>query len=126
WPADDMHFLLDANMPRSAADAIRAAKHECTHVRDTPLGDATDEAIAAHARAQGMTLVTRDLDFADVRTYPPEDFAGIVVLTVPDTASAALITQLVVSFLAQSECVAALPGRLAIVDLARIRLRPKP
>jgi predicted nuclease of predicted toxin-antitoxin system len=78
-----MHFLLDANMPRRAIDAVRAAGHECTHVRDTTLGNAPDELIAAHALQHGLTLVTRDFDFADTRAYPPETYSGIVVLIVP-------------------------------------------
>jgi len=121
-----MHFLLDANMPRSAIDAIRAAGHDCTHVRDTALANASDDQISTHAQQQCMTLISRDFDFADPRRYPPERFSGIVVLTVPDTASATLISQLVSSFLAQPECIAALPGRLAVVEFGRVRLRPRP
>lgn len=120
-----MHFLLDANMPRSAVDAIRAAGHDCTHVRDTPLADAGDIEIAAYARAQRLALITRDFDFADERAYPPQNHAGIVVLALPDTADATLAARLVASFLAEGECVAALPGRLAIVEFGRVRLRPK-
>lgn len=121
-----MRFLLDANMPRSAADIIRGAGHECTHVRDTVLADAADEAIAAHAKAHGMTLVTRDRDFGDERTYPPGDFAGIIVLSLPETANAVMITKLVSSVLAESECLAGLSGRLAIAEFGRVRLRPRP
>ncbi len=121
-----MHFLLDANMPRSAVDAIRTAGHECTHVRDTPLADGTDEDIAQHVKQQGMTLITRDFDFADERAYPPEDHAGIVVLTLPETADAGLVTRMVTLFLKEVECLAVLPGRLAIVEFGRVRLRPRP
>jgi len=121
-----MHFLLDANMPRSTGDAIRAAGHECTHVRDTPLGNAGDDELAAYARTQSMALVTRDFDFADVRVYVPHEYAGIVVLTLPDTATAGLVTKLAASFLARADCLAALPGHLAIVEFGRVRLRPRP
>jgi hypothetical protein len=32
-----------------------------------------DSDIAARAQATGAVLLTRDLDFADIRQYPPED-----------------------------------------------------
>lgn len=121
-----MHFLLDANMPRSALEAVRAAGHECTHLRDTPLANSADEDIARYVMQQHLALMTRDFDFADERVYPPGQHAGIVVLTLPETADAALVTSMVAQFLAQAECVAALPGRLAIVEFGRVRLRPRP
>lgn len=119
-----MHFLLDANLPRSLATLIRRVGHTCSHVRDVELGAATDAQIAAHARAHRLTLVTRDYDFADVRNYPPEQYAGIVVLQLPDTATATTICTLAEQFFDQREVIAALAGRLAIVEFGRVRLRP--
>lgn len=124
-PAERMHFLLDANMPRSAANVIRAAGYECTHVRDTALADAPDERLASYARECGLALMTRDFDFADERRYPPQGYLGLVVLSLPETADAVVVTRLVSLFLGQRECVAALPGRLAVVEFGRIRLRPR-
>lgn len=74
-----MRFLLDANLPRSAVSVAVRAGDEAVHVRDVDLGDAPDDVNAAYARAQGLVLVTRDLDFADVRIYAPAEHAGIVV-----------------------------------------------
>ncbi|NLG44387.1 MAG: DUF5615 family PIN-like protein [Phycisphaerae bacterium] len=37
-----MHFLLDANLPRSLIAVIQTAGHTCTHVRDTALAAASD------------------------------------------------------------------------------------
>jgi len=62
-----MRFLVDANLPRSAVEMISSLGHEVAFARDIGLAAATDEAIAAHARASGAALVTRDLDFADIR-----------------------------------------------------------
>ena len=75
-----MRFLRDANMPRSALAALRAFGHTADHVRDIGLGDATDDQIAASAADAAATLVSRDLDFADVRRFPPQDTQGILVL----------------------------------------------
>ncbi len=121
-----MHFLLDANMPRSAVESVSSAGHDCTHVRDTPLADAPDSEIAEYARVHQLTLVTRDFDFADIRRYPPEQYAGIVVISTVETADAMAIARLVVTFLAAHDCLANLSGRLAIVEVGRVRLRPMP
>ncbi len=44
------------------------------------LGGKTDPEIASVCRQEERIIVTLDLDFADVRTYPPQDYAGIMVL----------------------------------------------
>jgi hypothetical protein len=44
-------------------------------------------------------LVTGDFDFADIRNYPPQHYAGIVVLVIPPTVTATYITRLLDSFL---------------------------
>ncbi|MBI5863318.1 MAG: DUF5615 family PIN-like protein [Planctomycetes bacterium] len=51
-----VHFLLDANMPRAAVEVVLAARHQCTHVRDTPLANASDAAIAEFAKCERLTL----------------------------------------------------------------------
>lgn len=33
-----MHFLLDANLPRSASAVLQAAGHVATHVKDIGMG----------------------------------------------------------------------------------------
>ena len=62
-----MRFPMDASLPRSAAPMLRQLGHEATDVRDIGMGTATDDLIAAHARSNQLTLVTRDFDFADIR-----------------------------------------------------------
>lgn len=42
-----MHFLLDADMPRSAAAAVQRPGHKAVDVRDVGLGGAEDAQIAA-------------------------------------------------------------------------------
>ena len=93
-----MDFLLDSNMPRSALRALTGAGHQAWHVRDIGLGDAPDERIDRHALTQGWVLVTRDLDFCDIRNYPPEHSPGRLVLRVDDTSTADEIPQLLKRF----------------------------
>ena len=99
------------------------AGHDAFDVRDIGLGDAKDSNIAAYAQAHQLCLLTGDFDFADIRNYPPHLYAGIVVLTIPRNATATFILQLVDIFLQQPAVLARLPGRLAIVEPGRVRMR---
>jgi|SRR5688572_30148470 len=119
-----MRFLMDASLPRSAAPMLRQLGHEATDVRDIGMGSATDELIAAHACSNQLTLVTRDFDFADIRNYPPADYAGIVVLHLPEDATAQRAVRLLETFVRREDWLSRLNGRLAIVELWRVRFRP--
>jgi predicted nuclease of predicted toxin-antitoxin system len=119
-----MRFLLDANMPRRSGAALHNLGHECIDARDVALGGAPDSQVAAYAKAHALALITRDWDFADVRNYPPNDYQGIVVLNLPDDATAQTITQTLTAFVSQKSFLSTLPGRLAIVELGRVRFRP--
>jgi hypothetical protein len=70
-------------------------------------------------------LITGDSDFADIRNYPPNQYPGIVVLSLPRTTNSAYINRLLDGFLAQEELIAALSGKLAIVEPGRVRLRER-
>jgi predicted nuclease of predicted toxin-antitoxin system len=119
-----MRFLLDANMPRSAAAVIQRLGHEAIDVRDVDTGGTDDAQIAAYAKDHTLALVTRDFDFSDIRNYPPAEYAGIIVIELPDDAIATTVVKVLESFLSQPELLARLPGRLAIVEFWRVRFRP--
>jgi predicted nuclease of predicted toxin-antitoxin system len=83
-----MRFLIDANLPRAAIHVCQKFGHQVEFARDIGLAAASDAQIAEHARESSAALLTRDLDFADVRRYPPDQYPGIVVLRLPDTTVA--------------------------------------
>jgi|ERR1700733_9197121 predicted nuclease of predicted toxin-antitoxin system len=119
-----MRFLIDANLPRSLIAAIQRFEHQVEFARDIGLAAASDEAIGARARQSGAALLTRDLDFADIRRYPPEQYPGIVVLRLPDDTVAEEIVRVAERFLKEPVFLEHLAGRLAIVETDRVRFRP--
>lgn len=119
-----MHFLIDADLPRASSEAVARHGHEATDVRDMGLGSAPDRDVAAYARANALCLLTGDLGFADIRNYPPDRYAGIVVLRLPKDATAKHILNLIEAMLCRPRLVERLSGRLAIVEPGRVRLRP--
>jgi len=75
-----MNFKLDENMPASTVPLLRQQKHDVHTVFDETLNGEMDERIAETCRKEHRILITLDTDFADIRTYPPKDYPGIVLL----------------------------------------------
>ncbi len=119
-----MRFLVDASMPRSTAAVLQQRGHEGIDVRDIGMRHAVDEVIAAYAKGNRQALVTRDFDFADIINYPPADYSGIVVIEMPDDATAPQVLKVLEIFLQREDWLARLPGRLVIVESWRVRFRP--
>ena len=66
-------------------------------------------------------LVTQDLDFSDIRTYPPGEYAGIIVFRLPSAARDALLE--VGAILIERLRESSPEGQLWIVEDSRIRIR---
>ena len=118
-----MRFLVDEDLPRSVDSLLREHGHEAVDVRDIELRGASDPDIAAYAREHGLCLLSGDTGFADIRNYPPRDYSGVVVLRLPAKTTSSTIMFLLRSLLVQTEVMDDLSGRLAIVDVGRIRIR---
>ncbi|MEW6089081.1 MAG: DUF5615 family PIN-like protein [bacterium] len=120
-----MRFLIDEDLPRSIGDLLRNYGHEAVDVRDIGLRGAKDLKIAAYAKREKLCLITGDFDFSDIRNYPPSQYTGLIVLSIPKDATARFINNLLEGFLIQDRLVSQLYGRLAIVEPGRIRIRKK-
>ncbi len=119
-----LHFLIDADLPRRTTELCRRHGHTADDVRDLGMGTALDDRIAAHAKQHSLCLMTGDFGFADVRNYPPGEYAGIVVLVVSPRMTAPTILGMVEALMQRDDILAGLRGRLAIVEPGRVRLRP--
>ncbi|MBS0266612.1 MAG: DUF5615 family PIN-like protein [Planctomycetes bacterium] len=71
-------------MPADLAVMLRAAGHDVHDVHDEGLAGADASPVLAAAVQEDRGLVTFDLDFADVRQYPPGSHAGMVVFRLLD------------------------------------------
>ncbi len=71
---------LDENLPAEATELLQNAGHDAMSVWDQSLEGHSDDSIASVCQSEKRAIVTFDLDFADIRAYPPEDHFGIVVL----------------------------------------------
>lgn len=62
------------------ARELFVAGYEAVTVDDQQLVGSNDLDLSQICRSEGRVLVTLDLDFADIRTYPPENYPGLIVL----------------------------------------------
>lgn len=97
------------------------AGYDALSVTDQQMGGRPDPDVAAVCRLEERILLTLDLDFSDIRAYPPTDHAGIVVLRLAklDRQRVLLALQRLLPILGQEP----IAGKLWIVDETTVRIR---
>jgi predicted nuclease of predicted toxin-antitoxin system len=117
-----MQFKTDDNLPLEVAEILVQSGFDAVRVDQQGLAGVADAGLAAVCLVEGRAIVTLDTDFMDVRRFPPEQYAGILVLR-PHRQSVPQILALTRPFvtLLGSE---PLHGKLWIIDEGRIRIRP--
>lgn len=75
-----MRFKVDENLPVEVAELLGAAGHDSLTVLNQQLGGRPDRTIAEMVREERRALITLDLDFADIRRFPPDEYSGVIVL----------------------------------------------
>jgi predicted nuclease of predicted toxin-antitoxin system len=114
-------FKIDENMPVEGAAVLTQAGHDALTVRDQQMGGRPDADVVTVCRQERRALVTLDLDFADIRAYPPADYAGIIVLRLSRLDKLRVLHALerVLPILENEP----LAGKLWIVDETAVRIR---
>jgi predicted nuclease of predicted toxin-antitoxin system len=79
-PDPPLAFKVDENLPDEVATAFRDAGYEASTARSEGLAGVQDAHVSEVAQREGRVLVTLDVDFGDIRAYPPEEYPGIIVL----------------------------------------------
>jgi predicted nuclease of predicted toxin-antitoxin system len=75
-----MRFKVDENLPIELAERLRRAEHDAATVLDQQLEGTSDSNLAHACQQEERILITLDLDFADIRAYPPQEYPGLIVL----------------------------------------------
>jgi predicted nuclease of predicted toxin-antitoxin system len=114
-------FKIDENLPVELAQLLAAAGHDAATVPDQNMGGAADPQLAIACQQECRAILTLDLDFADIRAYPPSDYAGIIVLRLARLDKLRLLAaiQRLIPSLDQEPLI----GNLWIVEESRIRIR---
>lgn len=116
-----MKFKVDENLPREVADLMRIEGYTSETVVEESLGGRPDQEIMAICSGEGYCLLTLDVGFADIRTYPPGQYPGIVVLRLRSQEKQYVLDA--ISRLIEVLKSETLVNRLWIVEEGRVRIR---
>lgn len=116
-----MRFKLDENLPGDLCALLRDAGHDATTVGGQRLSGSDDATLYAICQHEGRAIVTLDVGFGNIRAYPPEQSAGVIVLRPASQSRPAVLTliQRVLSLLGTEP----IEGKLWIIGEDRIRIR---
>jgi predicted nuclease of predicted toxin-antitoxin system len=119
-----MKFKIDENLPIECAEILRESGFEADTVYDEGLNGNPDSIIFNVCTQERMVLITLDLDFSDIRTYPPNTHFGIIIFRLNNQSKLKIIQKLkrVIHIMG----IELLEGCIWIVDEQRIRIRGGP
>ncbi len=75
-----MKFKIDENLPSEIKRLLIQAGHDALTVKDQDLTGQSDANLAVVCLGESRVFITADLDFSDIRAYPPEKYPGIMVI----------------------------------------------
>jgi predicted nuclease of predicted toxin-antitoxin system len=116
-----VRFKIDENLPQEVSQLLCAHGHDAVSVFDQLLSGETDPTVYEVCQNERRTLMTLDLDFANIQAYPPATAAGIVVLRLARQDKARVlevVTRLIPEFATKR-----VSRQLWIVEEDRIRIR---
>lgn len=116
-----MKFKVDENLPIEVAQLLRDARHDVYSVYEQGLVGVKDHVLAEVCQSENRAMVTLDTHFSDIRTYPPEDYFGLIVLRLARQDKPHILE--VMHRLLKLISSETLSGKLWIVDEKRVRVR---
>lgn len=116
-----MQFKIDENLPVESADILQQAGYDAITVHAENLAGVNDIKLSEVCRDENRILITLDLGFADIRSYPPEAFPGFIVLRSKRQDKPTILT--IVQNLANALQKEEVAGKLWIVEEKQIRIR---
>jgi predicted nuclease of predicted toxin-antitoxin system len=115
-----LRFKLDENADPRWRVPLEQAGHTVSTTAEESLNGTDDRTLAAICRSLGFCLITSDLGFTQILDYPPQKYAGLIVLRHPKPTLKGmldLIRQVTLGLNQESPA-----GQLWIVEPGRIRV----
>lgn len=119
-----MKLKLDENLSRHLKKSLESLSHDVMTAADERLLSQPDTVIAKAAKDEDRILLTLDLEFGDLRKYPPGKHPGIVLFR-PQSFGPLTVNRFIEKFVKETDF-GPLAGCIVIVEPARIRIRRPP
>jgi predicted nuclease of predicted toxin-antitoxin system len=119
-----LRFLADHCISNFIIRTLQDAKHEVLRLKDLLPVDSSDAVVITKAQEINAILVSLNGDFADIVTYPPKLYQGIVALQLRNHTE--ILPHLMARLVAYLNLQAGMEhyrGKLFVVEVDRIRIR---
>ncbi len=120
-----MRFLVDQNLSRKVAAALRAAGHDVVHTSEVDLSTASDQTIAELAVAEERVVLSADTDFGTLLATSGAERPSVVLVRLraprPAEALAAVVMANLEDVSADLEA-----GAIVVLEDERVRIRRLP
>lgn len=119
-----LRFFADHCVANAVGAALADTGHEVYRLRDHMPPDSPDAIVIQKARSLNAILLSLNGDFADIVSYPPSLYKGIVSLRVrnhPEVTDQ--VTTRLIDYLAANPEMSHYEGKLFVVDPHQIRIR---
>jgi predicted nuclease of predicted toxin-antitoxin system len=116
-----MKLKLDENLSRHLKPVLISLGHDVLTAADEDLLSRPDIEVAACAAREARLLLSLDIEFADLRKYPPGSHPGIVLFR-PASLGPLSVNRFVEQFVRSTD-LSVLSGGVAVVEPRGIRVR---
>ena len=116
-----MNIKLDENLSRHLKERLLPLGHNASTAGEEGLLGKVDVEVGVAAKSEDRMVFTLDLDFADLRKFPPGSHPGIILFR-PRSMGPLAVNEFIVKFVRETE-LTSLARCLAIVEPHRIRVR---
>jgi predicted nuclease of predicted toxin-antitoxin system len=117
-----LRFLIDEDCPLSLENLLNLKGYDTIHVKTSGLSGTKDPQLFIFAQQEQRIIISRDLGWANIKTYPPNSHCGLIVLRFPFEANAIEIRQVVEQFIDRVDT-SEIVGATVIVDKNKFRVR---
>jgi predicted nuclease of predicted toxin-antitoxin system len=116
-----MKLKLDENLSRHLKPVLIKLQHDVSTAADENLLSRPDTEIARAALREGRMLLTLDVEFADLRKYPPGSHPGIILFR-PHSLGPLSVNRFIADFIRFTD-LNRLAACVAVVDPIHVRVR---
>ena len=116
-----MRIKLDENLSQVHAEFLQQTGYDCDRVTDEGLSGADDYTVWQETCREGRFFITLDLDFSDIRQFPPGTHPGILLLR-PNSCDRQAVLNLL-SRILNEYSLEDLQGCFIVADERQIRIR---
>ena len=116
-----MRLKLDENLSRPLKSILTALQHDVSTVQEEGLLSQPDSVIANAAQHEERVLLTLDVEFANLKKYPPGSHPGIILFR-PRSLGPLAVNRFVEGFMNAAH-LEELSRCVVIVEPTRVRVR---